>query len=80
MMVGVIECAPCCVAVRSFRLWKLKGDAMSNQKMCDDVAVRSFRLWKLKVENDVSGWLRIGSCSSFVPIVETEREMDWLMG
>ena len=36
------------VAVRSFRLWKLKEDLEKQVKQLDEVAVRSFRLWKLK--------------------------------
>ena len=38
-----------CVAVRSFRLWKLKGSPRSaHTGTFSLVAVRSFRLWKLK--------------------------------
>ena len=39
----------------------------------DEVAVRSFRLWKLKEERGEVKSLGAACCSSFVPIVETER-------
>ncbi len=65
--------APRDVAVRSFRLWKLKVDAILSDFERVGVAVRSFRLWKLKARY-AANWRgkRRRSCSSFVPIVETE--------
>ena len=65
------------VAVRSFRLWKLK-DVKQNAQTSTimSVAVRSFRLWKLK-EGRAKTIARYSlGCSSFVPIVETERDVD----
>ena len=40
-----------------------------------EVAVRSFRLWKLKVVAASANANRLLGCSSFVPIVETERNV-----
>ena len=37
------------------------------------VAVRSFRLWKLKELYELAREYESRCCSSFVPIVETER-------
>ena len=61
------------VAVHSFRLWKLKASSMQAMEgKAFGVAVHSFRLWKLKVGRVALKTQRL-SCSSLVPIVETER-------
>ena len=65
------------VAVHSFRLWKLKAKHSRRTPNTEfRVAVHSFRLWKLKEAYKVYQVLLVESCSSLVPIVETERQVD----
>ena len=65
------------VAAHSFRLWKLKAAAGNiTVETWSYVAAHSFRLWKLKVGNTIESHMKVDAgCSSFVPIVETERRI-----
>ena len=63
------------VAVRSFRLRKLKGVVGDDDQVLFVVAVRSFRLRKLKGSPLSRNRTLTVCCSSFVPIEETERSL-----